>query len=158
MTDRTFKQHAMGFGEVPSQVVFQLDGNTVFSGAVTTVDEEFPSLPDLDYRIDNIAWTWTDDVEFSGTKSISIAVTGSPLMLADTLANNPLGNAELFVSFYSVEIDGVTYEDPLTDEEIDGVPQSGPPDPTLPGQWWWTIPAGSTFTATMHVNAPAAPE
>lgn len=154
MTDRTFQQHALAFGATPTQVVYQINGNTVFNGPVTTVDQPMPVLPNTEYSIDNIAWTWTNDATFSGTQSISIAVTGSALMLAQTAANNPLGNAEVFGSFYSVEVDGVKYTDPFTEETIDGTALSGPYDPALPSQWWWRIPSGSTFTATMHVEAP----
>lgn len=157
MTLRTFRQYAQGFGAVPAQVVFQIDGNTVFSGAVTTLDQPMPSLPSIDYTIDNVAWTWQDDAEFAGTKSITVSVSDSPLILAMTLADNPYSNVESYGAFYSVDIGNVSYADPFTDETINGVSQSGPYNPELPGQWWWRIPAGSTFTATMHVMAPPEP-
>lgn len=160
MTDRTFQQYAQGYGSTPAQVTFQIDGNTVFSGSITTVDQPWPSLPDPDFIAPAMAWTWQDQADFEGTKQISIAVTGSPVLLGQTFANNPLGNVafiDQFNSFYSQEIDGVTYFDPFTDEAIDGVALSGPFQASTPGQWWWTIPAGSTFTATMHVNAALPP-
>jgi hypothetical protein len=152
MTDRTFKQYALAFGSTPAQAVCQIDGNTVYSGPVTTLDESLPELPNLAYSIDTVAWSWQANAEFSGSQEISITVTGSPLLLADTFANNPFGNAANFLPFYSTEQSGVTFYDPFTNEAIDGVVQSGPYDPALPGQWWWVIPAGSTFTATMHVD------
>jgi len=154
MTLRTFQQYAVGFGSTPAQVVCQIDGNTVFSGSVTTLDQPMPSLPDSEYKIDNVAWSWQDDVEFSGTKSFTVSVSNSPLMLALTVADNPYSNVQSFGQFYSIEIGNVSYSDPFTNEAINGVPQSGPYDPNLAGQWWWIIPAGSTFSATMHVNAP----
>lgn len=154
MTDRTFKQHALAFGTTPTEVVYQINGNTVFNGPVTTVDQPVPPLPNTVYKVDNIAWTWTNDATFDGTQSISIAVTGSTLLLAQSTANNPAGNAEIFGSFYTVEVDGVTYSDPFTEETIDGVALLGPYDPAFPSQWWWRIPSGSTFTATMHVTPP----
>jgi len=157
MTDRTFKQYALGFGSVPAQVVFQIDGNTVFSGTITTLDEPMPALPNSEYSIDNTAWSWTNAADFEGTQQITISVSGSDLLLAQTLANNPVANADIFQSFYNVEVDGVIYYDPFTEETINGVAQSGPYDPAISGQWWWSIPSGSTFTATMNVTAPLPP-
>jgi hypothetical protein len=160
MTVRNFNQYALGFGPVPCQVVFQIDNNTVFNGTVSTLDEPIPSLPNPEYMVDNAAWTWQDDVEFSGTKFISVAVTGSALLFGVTLANNPfdVANADSFGAFYSAEIDGVQYADPFTEQAIDGVAQSVSRSPANTGQWWWYIPAGKTFTATMHVNAPVPPQ
>ena len=152
MTLRTFQQHALGFGIIPAQVIFQINGNTVFSGAVTTLDQPRPSLPNPEYSVDNVAWTWQDDAEFSGTKSITVSVSDSPLLLANTLADNPYSNVVNYSAFYTVEIGNVSYADPFTNETIDGIAQSGPYNPELSGQWWWHIPAGSTFSATMHVT------
>lgn len=154
MTDRTFKQYALGFGASPAQVVFQINGNTVFTGSVTTLDEPIPPLPNSEYVVDNVAWSWTNPVDFEGTQQVTITVSGSALLLAQTLANNPADEPDSFQGFYLVEVDGVIYSDPFTEEAINGVPQSGPYNPAISGQWWWRIPAGSTFTATMHVSAP----
>ena len=157
MTLRTFKQNALGFGSIPAQVVCQIDGQTVFSGSVTTLDQPMPSLPNSEFMIDNVAWTWQDDVEFSGMKSITVSVSGSPLILATTLADNPYSNVESYDAFYTSEIGNVLYTDPMTNETIDGIAQSNYPSPDLPGQWWWRIPAGSIFSATMHVTPPTPP-
>ncbi len=154
MTDRIFQQYAQGYGSTPCQVVCQIDGNTVFNGSVATLDEPLPSMPNPEFNVENIAWSWTNDAEFSGTQSISIAVTGSALLLAGTLANNPAGNAESYSAFYVQTINGVDYADPFSNEAIDGVAQSGPFNPDYAGQWWWVIPAGRTFTAAMHIDAP----
>jgi hypothetical protein len=157
MTDRIFRQYALGFGSAPCQVTCQINGNTVFSGTVTTVDEPMTSLPNAEYVIDNVAWSWTNPVEFEGTQDITITVAGSQLVLAQTLANDPAANADVFGAFYNIEIDGVVYSDPFTEQTIDGIAQSGPYNPVTAGQWWWKIPAGATFTATMHVTAPPPP-
>ena len=159
MTLRTFKQFAQGFGTEPCEVTVQLDGNTIFSGSVATVDQPLPMLPNGSIDSTNLGWHWQHDVTFYGTKTLSVAVTGSSLILAETLANNPYSyaNAEVFYGQYSTVVDDVTYYDPFTDESIDGVPQAGPYRPDIPGQWWWHVPPGSTFTATLHVTAPPVP-
>ena len=159
MTDRTFIQHAQAYGPVPAQVECTIDGIVIYNGSVQALDQPFPNLPNPALEISNVAWSWQGNADFSGTQQLSITVSGSSLVLANTLANNPAGNLEVFLPFYSVEQSGVIYYDPLTDETLDGISLTGPYDPALPGQWWWRIPAGSTFTATMHVNLPpAAPQ
>lgn len=157
MTIRTFRQHAQGFGTVPAQVVYQIDGTTIFSGSVATVDQPVPTMPNLQSPIDNVAWSWQNDVGFSGTKSISVSVSNSPILLADTQANNPYVDVNTYAPFYNVEIDGVTYSDPFTDAAINGVPQTMPYLKDLAGQWWWLVPAGSTFTATLNVDPIVLP-
>jgi hypothetical protein len=161
MLQRTFHQYARGFGSEPALVTVTIGGNVVFNGPVVTVDELLPVLPDPTYVIDDIAWTWQEDANFSGTKDLTITVSGSYLVLAQTLANNPYQGAipsnPEYTAFWSIEIDGVTYSDPLTDEAIDDIPQSGPYRPDERGQWWWAIPPDSTFTAVIHINPPVKP-
>lgn len=158
MTDRTFQQHAQAYGSIPAQIECAIDGIVVYNGSVQTLDQPFPYLPNSELQISNVAWSWQGNADFSGTQQLSITViSGSTLLLANTLANNPAGNLEIFMPFYSVEQSGVVYTDPLTDETLDGISLTGPYDPAIPGQWWWQIPAGSTFTATMHVDAPPPP-
>ena len=153
MTDRTFQQYAQAYGSSECQVTCQINGNTVFSGAVTTLDQPWPSLPDPDFPEPALGWTWQDSADFQGTKEISIAVSGSNLLLGQTFANDPYSNVAEFGPFYEVEIGNVIYFDTFTNEAIDGTAQSGPYQEQTPGQWWWNIPAGSVFTATMHINA-----
>jgi hypothetical protein len=129
-----------------------IGGNTVYSGGVLTVDEPLPHpLPNPDYVVDNVAWTWTGNADFVGSQEISISVTGSPLLLAESVAYDPYGYVNDFSGFFSANIANVLFYDPFSDEKLDGVPQPGPLNPATPGQWWWVIPAGGTFTATMHV-------
>lgn len=158
MTDRIFQQYAQGYGSTPCQVVCQIDGTTVFSGEVATFDQPLPSLPNVEMTVNTVAWTWQAPADFTGSKQISIAVTGSDLLLAQTFANDPDGaDANVFSPFFSTVIDGVEYLDPFTDEAINGVTQSGPYRQETPGQWWWHIPAGSTFTAALNILPPPPP-
>ena len=158
MTLRTFQQHALAFGETPTQVVCQIDGNTVFSGSVTTLDEFMPALPDPTYRMENVAWTWESDAEFAGTQAITITVTGSPLLLWQTVANYPLANlANVYGAFYSFPLGNANCFDPLSDVTINGQPQIRYNDPSLEGQWAWRIPAGGTLAATLNVQVSQPP-
>lgn len=161
MTQRTFHQLALGFGTIPCEVTVSLDGNIIYQGAVATLDEPIPLLPNPDYDISNQAWSWQLPADFAGTADLSITVSGSTLYLAQTLADNPYqyvpDPASRYQIFFNIEVDGVSYSDPFTDEAIDGIPLSGPYRPDEPGQWWWAIPPGSVFTSVLHVDPPKKP-
>lgn len=162
MAIRNFQQRAIAFGPTPATVTVTLDGDTVYEGAVLTLDQPIPPLSDPEYLVDNVAWSWQQPGDFEGTRQLSISVSGaSTLLLAQTQADNPwlanTGSDNQFRFFWSVKVDGTWYVDPLTEETIDGVAQSSPYRPEEPGQWWWQIPGGSVFTAVLHVAQPTRP-
>jgi len=173
MTVRTFKQNGQGYGVQPCSIIAKIDAMTVFSGEIATLNEPFPILPqpDIKFGVDLFSWT-VPDISFTGTLDLEIIVTGSTLLLSKTLANyvmipnpdypgpdplNPLpisipGGPDEFGSFYQFEQDGTVYSDPFTQEAIDGIEQTGPYNPELPGQWYWQIPAGSVFTTVVNIQ------
>jgi hypothetical protein len=160
MTTRNFIQCGQAYGSTPASITVTIDGTVVFSGPISTLDTPVPTLPDLSIKALPTIFTWTNTVAFSGTQSYSIAVTGSPLLLGATLADHCVANnvAE-FGSFYTYEIVGAgVVADPLANVAIDDVARTRGPDNTeLSGQWQWLIPAGSTLTATLNVNAGVEP-
>ena len=157
MTTRTFRQLGQGYGSNPCQITATLDGVTVYTGAVTTVDQPLPVLPDTSLVISNILYTFTRDAHFAGTIPMTIAVAGSPLVLCDTLANFFLPVADQGDVWNSPHVVMTDAEepnsDPLTDVMIDGVAQPHQFETEYKGQWWWIIPAGSTFSATINVRS-----
>ena len=157
MTTRIFKQTGQAYGSTPASITATIDGTVVYTGSVPTLDTPVPSLPTT--MLTPEIFTWTNTVAFAGTQSYSIAVTGSPLLLDFTGADHCIANnVSEFYNFYTYEISGVTVADPFTDVTINGVAmQRGPDNSTLPGQWQWLIPAGSTLTATLNVNAGIEP-
>jgi hypothetical protein len=160
MTIRNFTQCGQAYGSTTASITATVDGTVVFSGPVSTLDQPVPVRPDPEANvITSEIFTWTNTVDFAGTQSYSIAVTGSPLLLGFTGADHVVANnvAE-FLNFYSFETYGVTVSDPLSNVAIDGVAyQRGFDNSELQGQWQWLIPAGSTFTATLNVNAGVEP-
>lgn len=165
MTTRTFRQQGIGYGPA-TNVTVKIDGTIVFSGPVPTLDQPPPSLPNPNLQITDTLYTWTNDVSYSGQQSFELTVSSGMVMLTEALANytdlfNPAtgnvvipGNANDYLVFFEEVVDGVTLTDPFTNEAIDGEPQIEHPDPTqLRGQWWWIVPAGSTFTATLNTSA-----
>lgn len=159
MTTRNFIQRGQAYGPTTASITASIDGTVVFSGPISTVDTPMPTRPDLSTDPMPTIFTWTNTVAFAGTQSYSISVTGSPLLLSSSSADNCVANnISSFLTFYTYEIDGVTVADPLTNVAIDGVAmQRGPDNSTLSGQWEWVIPAGSTLTATLNVNAGVEP-
>jgi hypothetical protein len=159
MTTRNFKQCGQAYGSTPASITATLDGTVVFSGSATTLNTPLPGFPDSSDNVFPTLFTWTNTVDFVGTQSYSITVTGSPLLLDYTAADYcSRSNVARFSSFYFQTIDGITVADPFTNVTIDGVAQTrGPDNSTLTGQWQWLIPAGSTFTATLNVDAGYEP-
>ena len=178
MTIRTFKQMGQAFGVGTVTLTTKIDGNIVFNGIITPLDEPFPIFPDSNTLFNSELFTWTEDSAFAGERNLEIAVSGGTLLLTDTLANfapanlitNPpsiiTSDDTHFYSFYAFEENGTTVTDPFTNIEIDGAPKStshtvapgqiGWHAP-LPGQWYWKIPSGSVFTATVNIQAGTTP-
>jgi hypothetical protein len=159
MTTRNFKQRGQAYGSTPASITATIDGTVVFSGPINTLDIPVPIMPVEPTGVQPVIFTWANTVAFAGTQSYSIAVTGSPLLLSTTMADHfTANNVAQFNSICNREIDGILVSDPFTNVAIDGVAmQRGPNNSALPGQWQWLIPAGSTFTATLNVNAGVEP-
>ena len=159
MTTRNFQQCGQAYGSTPASITVTIDGTVIFSGPISTLNQAVPSLPDSSTESLPVIFTWTNTVDFVGTQSFSIAVTGSPLLLDYTAADHFYAtNTSAFMPFYYQTVTGVSVPDPFTNVAIDGVSQSrGPDNTSLSGQWQWLIPAGSTFTSTLNVSAGYPP-
>lgn len=174
MTVRTFKQQGAVFAPINSNVnlVAKINGQEVFNGSVSTINEPYPINNWTDDVID--LFTWTDETALSSTtnllvslsQDLEITVTGGTLMLRDTLANFCISpsnsNPGTFVSS-GPDFFGLIYSeryndtdtmltDPLTNVTIDDVPQRARHEDGPMGQWIWKIESGSTFTATVTTN------
>lgn len=113
----------------------------------------------------NVLIVWEKPVEFEGTVDMEISVQGGPFTLTQSHANyridEPhdaphadfvLGNEEYFGPYYFYHTaDDVCIQDPISDVEIDGVPQNPVRGITDTGQWVWVIPGGSTFTCKVNI-------
>jgi hypothetical protein len=151
---RTFIQKGQGYGSNPVTIVAKIDGNIVFSGTVDTVDQPLPALPQTGVNLGVNLFTWEKEYTFQGTQTMEVTVSGGTLLITDTLGNNEY-DSSTFTAPYSETIDGITYYDPFTGETLNGVALEGPPQNTLPGQWYWTIPAGGVFSATVNILSAA---
>lgn len=149
MTQRTFRQWGQGFGFSPVVITATIDDQVVYQGPVPTYAKscERPNHhPELIFQ-------WQAPIEFDGTKSFRIAVSGGTLLLAETEANHLLvanlaspigdrlattskfddgvvgrgvhpGGPDLFGSFYQFELEpDKLCTDPLSNVRINGEPR-----------------------------------
>ena len=150
---RLFKQLGEGYGPSAVTVTVQIDGNTVFSGSVPTIDAPIPGVvPGT--QLGEECFNWNEPVaNFLGSRSFSITVSGGgSFQLNTTLAQSNVANVDAYGTFYTQTVGNVVYSDPLTNVMIDGVPYTRPSDPSLTGQWGWNISPGSVLTATLNIN------
>lgn len=171
MTTRTFQQHGLGYSEEPITITATINGIVAYQGPVVTINEPVPmdmSDPN-DYASADVLFSLVQTVEFNGSAEIEIVVEGNgTLMLAKTLANyspmytkNPDGTTTVsssgpdgYLGYFYQRIDEVVYSDPYVSSAIDGieVPRPRTTDPAITGQWFYMIPAGSTFTGTLFMQ------
>jgi hypothetical protein len=161
MVDRTFRQHGIGIGAVPTEITAKIDGVVVFSGSVLTDDVILPPFPNDLFNVENVAFSWTGDTQFQGTLDMEITVLSGHLLLANTEANNPLINIDFFgrPDLTIAEGENVPYCYPyVTDITING--QAWPAVSATPwstGQGWFNLPASSVYSAKIHVIASTEP-
>lgn len=161
MVARLFKQQGRGYqSSTPMSITAQIDGVTVYSGTVPTLNQPFPE-PEAGVIFGEDLYTWSiPDMTWTGTQELAITVEGTGIfLLGDTLAQIYPGAAS---NYYGMIFDGspdpaVGPYDPLSNVKINGVPQSSYPNPGLDGQWGWGILGGSNFTATITTNVPGIP-
>jgi len=178
MTTRTFKQMGQGYGSSNATITAKINGATVFSGIVPTANQRLPSSPSGTDDTYPTLFTWTNDVDFEGTQTMEITVTGATVLLAEIKANymrvakiegkieNPDSNwvptnyeskgPDTYGFIFNEKVDGFIYTDPVTNVVIDGVPINVTRDPSLFGQLHRTINPGSTFICQLNVQAGLA--
>lgn len=149
---RIFQQLGQGYGPTPTNVVAQIDGNTVFSGPVPTLDAPVPGV-DLAHNLGVLCFDWAEsDIYFSGEKTLSITVIDGTFQMGQTLAQSETADPTAYGFIYKAEVGNQIFSDPLTNVVIDGVARTRPEQAPLLGQWGWTLEAGSSLSATMRVN------
>jgi hypothetical protein len=179
MVTRTFKQLGQGFGSSNATITAKINGVTVFSGIVPTANQKLPGPPSGTEDVYPTLFTWTNDVDFEGTQTMEITVTGATVLLAAINANymrsavkiegkieNPTPNwvpanyessgPDTYGIIFKEEVDEFIYTDPITNVVIDGVPKPVIKNPSLLGQQYWIISPGSTFTCQLNIQAGLA--
>jgi hypothetical protein len=153
MTTRTFIQRGKAYGMAPCTITAKINNTVVYEGPVTTVDESLPTQAWIQANTDLFSWTST--VDFQGTQTMEIAVTGSVLTISTTVANyNSLQNpgADHYGAFFFEVIGGVKFCRPFANVKIDGVPWPIQSNETLIGQPNCNLRPGQVFTADIRIN------
>jgi hypothetical protein len=91
MANRTIQFCGYAYGSVPVQLNAHINGQTVFSGAVDTLNEDIPALP-VDMTTAPVLFSVTESAlfptSFSGSYPMTISVaTGSGVLLCATNSN-----------------------------------------------------------------------
>jgi hypothetical protein len=128
MTNRTLRFYGKGFGSTPATMDVVLDGTTIFSGPVTTVDETFntaevPSWPASYYDVN---FTAELPVLFTGLKPMTVTVTNGTIVVGQITANyqgipNPVWTTEEFNALN--DINSSTAEERLAIRSAKAVPE-----------------------------------
>ena len=166
MTTRTFKQQGLAYGSSPVTLVAKVDGVEVFNGTVATLNEPIPITPvdGLVYSTEpSDLFTFTDDADFAGTKTLEIAVSGGTLVVAGLLADysfytkqsSPVDpskypGAGKFGSAFINNVDSIVYTNAITNVTIDDVAQSAGEEVT--GTRYYDVEPGSVFKATLQIS------
>lgn len=169
MTVRTFQQYGQGFGSEPVGLIAKINGVVVFEGTTTALDEPLPLQPDVADDFHSVLFSWENTVDFAGTAEMEITITGpGTVILTKTVANYTLANnnnpplgPDSFLPFYHYTEEGQTVIDPMSNPQVNGLAIARDRDPEtespLTGQWWYTLPTGAVFTATVNVLAGKDP-
>ena len=87
MANRTIQILGQGYGATPAQITVTANGNTVFSGTVSAVDQPLPALPNLDINLSEILCTFEIDQAFTGQIPMTCAVSSGTVIFAQVFAN-----------------------------------------------------------------------
>jgi hypothetical protein len=154
MTTRTFKQLGQAYGSQTASITAKINNVVVYQGEVTTLNESFPALPNLEITVNNELFTWTADVDFSGSQTMEISIDGNASLLVTELNANytpiqntgNVGNVGNIISSGPNGYVGFAYGQ-FGNTYIDSnlVPSSSIDHDTLSGPWWFTVPPSGTF-------------
>lgn len=171
MANRTIQFCGYAYGNVPVQLNAHINGQTVFSGAVDTLNEEIPQLPaDMTNApvLFSVAESALFPVEFAGAYPMTVSVaTGSGILLGYVYSNYmttgtepggtlKAGTVDIFADcYYAVPPNSDGTADSRSSVQLNGVVQDRPA--VIEGQWTWEVPTGSTLECNLNVSAGSEP-
>jgi len=162
MTARTVKIFGQGFGSTSAEISVTLNGNSIYTGAVPTLDQPVYSLPDPDLvsTVPELC-NFEIDMDASGNIPMTCTVLSGTVIFAQILANyctiantNPVigTGPDGFRSICGLNADA------RSNVNIDGTPK--PIDYTTivgpVGTSWFVLDSGSVLTYDLNVLAGTA--
>ena len=171
MTTRTVKIFGLAYGSTPAEINVTLDGNTVYTGAVSTQDPvtgtpclaDYKILnqptPNLDYANSTVELcSFELPMDFQGSKPMTSTVTNGTVIFAQIRANyfaipgsDPIvgrGPSEYF------DINGDA--DARSNVAKDGEPVTVVHTNVSHGTWFFSINTGSVLSYDLNVIAGTA--
>jgi hypothetical protein len=158
MTTRTVKIFGQGFGSTPAEISVTLNGNVIYTGAVSTLDQPVYALPNLD--LTSVVPELCDfeiGMDTNGTVPMTCTVLNGTVIFAQILANYcVIANTDPVVGT-GPDVFGSTdgLGDARSNVAIDGVAQTINHE-ELAGTWWFTVPNGSVLTYDLDIGAGTA--
>jgi hypothetical protein len=152
MTTRTFQQLGLAFGAQTANITAKINDAVVYQGPVTTLNEPFPTLPNINYIVTNELFSWTADVTSSGPLILEITIDqNANLLIAELEANySRVGNVGNSRSSGADGYVGLVYSqfgNTYINDQLQSVTHGD-----LTGQWWWKLPNNGTFVENITIE------
>jgi hypothetical protein len=158
MTTRTVKMLGLAYGSSPAEITVTLDGVSVYTGTVTTVDAAPLTEPDpaaVDSTIEFC--NFEIPLDFNGTMPMTCTVNSGTVIFAQILANYcAIANTDPVIGTGADgfrNIGGAV--DARSNAYIDGILQRTNHE-EYPGSWWYGVSAESILTYDLDVQAGTA--
>jgi hypothetical protein len=159
MTTRTVKMFGLAYGSSPAEIAVTLDGVSVYTGTVTTADTPVPFLPNLEIANTTVEFcNFEIPMDTNGIIPMTCTVLSGAVIFAQINANYcVIANTDPVIGtgpdgFNNIDGAG----DARSNVYINSIPQSINHTEELSGSWWFTVPAGSTLTYDLDVQAGTA--
>jgi len=153
--NRTLQFIGLAYGDTPVSVTAEINGTTVFSGEISTVNSPFPLSSEINLSTNPVLFTVNDSplfpTNFSGSYPMTISATGGYGLVVGVVTCNymlPSGNANSFASCYYNAISNVG--DPRSNVIINGNPIKSTPPPN--GAWYWEATSPGNIVCDLSVD------
>jgi hypothetical protein len=171
MTNRTLQFLGLAYGSSNVTITATIDNVTVFNNTVSTLNQELDNPQTITKPMPVLFSVENSDqfpVEFAGSKTMNITVTGGDCILLDDVLCNyqahstNVGNIYTFFTGTATDFVPCYNGNPINSEQtgdvrssvsIDGVVQVPDICPKSQGTWTWIVQAGNTITYNLNVTA-----
>ena len=164
-TNRNLQFYGFAYGDTPVTLDVKVNGQTVFSNAVSTIPGAVPSDVNAvvcDQVLFELDGTSLFPITFNGHYTHSVAVSGGDgILIGDvksnymaTMSGNTVigGNATGFVNvYYGTPTNSESSPDCRSSVYIDGAQQVPPCEPSL-GTWVWQVDNGSNLSCNLNIG------
>lgn len=171
MTTRTVKIFGLAYGSTPAEINVTLDGNTVYTGPVSTLDPvtgtpslaDFKTLnnptPNLDYANSTVELcSFELPMDFQGSKPMTSTVTNGTVIFAQIRANYcAIANTDPIIGHGDSQYFNINGDaDPRSNATKDGILVPVVHTEAAHGAWFFSVNTGSVLSYDLNVIAGTA--